>query len=149
MIIHRSNIQMKKLTAAIIALSFISVSATAQCEKKLTITSSKTEYLNEDTALQKTVEENTIIEINKPLMTISPGTKKMVATITSETCTWKTPYVEGITVYKVTFEEEEGKVKNATVIIEGKGSGLTMLVTPEGEPYMIRVPIDKFEEKIK
>lgn len=138
---------MKKLTIALIAFCFTAVSASAQCEKSLRITSSKTEYLNEDTVLHKTVEENTIIEITKTTMTISPGTKKMVATIVSETCSWKTPYVEGSTVYKVTFEEES-KVKNATVVIEGKGGSLTMLVTPDGAEYMIRVPIDKFDEKL-
>ena len=137
---------MKKLAAVFIGLCFVGGSVSAQCEKKLTITSSKTEYLNEDTAVQRTIEENTIIEINKPQMIISPGDKKMVATIISETCSWKVPFVEGVTVYKVTFEEE-AQVKNATVTIEGKGSLLTMLVTPDGAPYMIRVPIDKFTEK--
>ncbi len=80
-------------------------------------------------------------------MIISPGTKKMTANIMSDSCAWKTPYQEGTSVYNVRFVDEQGNDRNAVVTILGKNLNLVLMVKAEGMPYMIRVPIDKFEEQ--
>ena len=130
----------------VLTCCFTAFAGFAQCDKNVVITSSKTEYLDADTVLQRTIEENTIIQINKPDMIISPGEKRMTAKITADTCNWTTPYVEGQSVLKVTFTDEQGDKKDATVTISAENGKLTFLVRIDGAPFMIRVPIDKFEE---
>ncbi|MCW3117909.1 MAG: hypothetical protein JWM28_1991 [Chitinophagaceae bacterium] len=45
----------------------------SQCDKDVIITSSKTEYLNTRDSVQHTEMENTVIEINKSGITITPA----------------------------------------------------------------------------
>lgn len=138
---------MKKILFAISLLLVCNAISFAQCDKKIIITSSTTEYLDADSVLERTVEENTIIEINKPDITIRPGDKTMNAVIISDSCNWKIPFKEGRTTFKVTFSDDQGNKMNATLTIEGKDGKLTLLVISEGSPTIIRVPIEKFEEK--
>jgi hypothetical protein len=138
---------MTKLFSVVVVFLFIGVEVNAQCDQNLLLKSSKTEYVNEDTVVERTIDENTSIEINKTQMIISPGTKKMTANILSDTCAWKTPYQEGTSVFNVDFVDEQGNKRNAIVTIQGKNSNLVLMVKAEGMPYMIRVPIDKFEER--
>ena len=63
----------------------------AQCDKKLSLTSSKTEYLDASGQLKKSVDENTTIEISKTELTIVPGAEenKMAGPVKSVVCNWK------------------------------------------------------------
>ncbi|GAA4467196.1 hypothetical protein GCM10023189_50390 [Nibrella saemangeumensis] len=87
------------------ALSF------GQCEKDVLLTSSKTEYLDGAGVVQRVVDEQSTIEINKSQVIIKPGNadRKMVGTIESTTCNWSTAYQEGKTVIKAVFDEPSGK----------------------------------------
>ena len=119
----------------------------AQCDKNFVINSSKTEYLAVDSSIENTVDETTEIDITRPQITITPNGRKMSGTITSETCNWKTPFIEGTTVLKATFKSEQGDVRNATITIQGKDSKLKLWLSTEEDPTMIRVAIDKFVQK--
>ena len=137
---------MKKISSLASLLLLCHALSFSQCDKNVVINSSKTEYLGVDSVVQRTVEENTVIDITRPDITITPGDKKMTAVIKSETCNWKTPFKEGATILKATFMDD-GKEINATITIEGKDGKLTLWVQSEEMPTIIRVPIDKFEEK--
>jgi hypothetical protein len=121
----------------------------AQCDKKLVLTSSKTEHLDASGAVKKTVDETAQIEINKTDLTITVHEDhKMTGKILADTCNWKVPFKEGKTVIKTILSDEQGEDKNVTLTIEGKDGKVTLLFEMEGMPDdRIKVGIDKFEEK--
>ncbi|MEP7108455.1 MAG: hypothetical protein ABI760_10745 [Ferruginibacter sp.] len=138
---------MKRIIVAASLLLLCHTISFAQCKGKLTISASKTEYLDANSVVERTVDENTVIEISNPDIIIKPGDKTMKATIKSDTCNWKIPFKEGKTILNVTFNDDQGTTMNASITIEGKEGKLTLLLHTEGRPGIIRVPIDKFEEK--
>lgn len=141
---------MKSIIIAVLVSLTGTLATFAQCDKKLILTSSKTEYLNAKYETQRTVEENSVIEINKPDLIIVPGGdgNKMMGTIQSDSCGWKTPYKEGKSIIKVIFNREDGKILNSTITIEGKDGKLTLLLEAVEMPdKKIRVTLDTFEEK--
>lgn len=148
-IFHFKQLQIMKklLLAAFLCLSF---SAFAQCNLDVVLTSSKTEYFDGSGALQRSVDENSTIEIIKKQVLINPGNSGniMTANITSTTCDWSTPYKEGKSVIKAETEIEPGNIRHSTITIEGKDGKLnfTMEIT-EMPDRIIRVTIDSFKEK--
>lgn len=133
----------------LVALLFTSFSGFAQCNLDLSLTASKTEYLDSTDVVQRTVDENTTIEITKTQVLISPGTHStMTGNIKSVTCNWTTAYKEGKSVIKMEFEDPSGNLSNATLTIEGKGGQVTFTMTMAAMPNMkIRVALDSFKEK--
>lgn len=138
---------MKKIFAATFLILVCHSINFAQCDKKVVITSSKTEYLDADSSVQRSEDEYTTIEISKPSITITPGDHTMKGLIKSDLCNWKIPYIEGSSVMEITMNDDQGNERKATMTIEGKNGKLTIWVKTEGMPIIIRVPIDKFEEK--
>lgn len=137
---------MKNIILSLSLLLVCNATGFAQCDKKLVIHASKTEYLDAGNVVERTVTENTVIEINKPGIIIKPGDKEMKAVIKSDTCTWAIPFKEGKSILNVTFNDDNGNSMQAVITIEGKNGKLVLLVHTEGRPNTIRVPIDKFEE---
>jgi hypothetical protein len=142
----------KAVSGIVLTLLLLLLSGTAsfaQCDKDLILTSSKTEYLDAQGALQRTQEEHSTIEISKTEVTITPGNDpRMKGTIKSHTCNWKVPFKEGKSVIQATFNDEQKGTMNATITIEGKDGGVILLLEAVEMPdRKIRVPIDKFEEK--
>ena len=139
-----------KMSAFTFALLLFSViSGFAQCGKDVILTSSKTEYLNAEGAVQRTVEEDCVIKIDKTGVTISPADKKSIAaTVVSTTCEWKEPFKTGKTTVQVKFKDDDGAEKDATITVEGKDGKITCLMTQKEKPdRVIRVFADKFEEQ--
>jgi hypothetical protein len=119
----------------------------AQCDSKFVIITSKTEHLDANGTLVKTVDEKAIVEIGKSDLTINVNDEhKMTGAIKSNTCNWTVPYKEGKTIIKATLSDEQGEDKNITITIEGKDGKVTLLFEMEGMPDdRIRVAADKFE----
>lgn len=141
---------MKKIILSISILMLGITLSYAQCGKNLILASSKTEYLDSNMVVQRTVEENSIIEISKSALTIVPGNpeQKMTFMIKSDSCKWNIPFKEGKTVIKVTMRNPNNDEKNATITIEGKDGRVILLMEQESMPdKKIRVTIEKFEEK--
>jgi hypothetical protein len=140
---------MKKIIFALSLLLVFSTMTFAQCGKKIIITSSKTENLDASGTVEKTIEEKTIIEINKSDLTVTPGEDRvMTGAIKSDSCNWKVPFKEGKSIIKATLADDGGDAKNVTITIEGKDGKITFLAEVEEMPdRKIRLVIDKFEEK--
>jgi len=137
---------MKKILPVLVMLFVGNAVSFAQCDKKVDIHASKTEYLAADSTIERTEEENTFIEIREKSIVVSPGDRKMTGTIISDTCNWKIPFIEGKTTLIATFLDEQGNTRKGTVVIEGREGKLSLIFKPEGMPGMIRVPLDKFEQ---
>ncbi len=122
----------------------------AQCGKKFTITTSKTEHLDSGGNITHTDDEKAIVVISKADITINVNDEhKMAGTIKSNTCDWPVAYKEGKSVIKALINTENGEDKNVTITITGKDGKVTLLFEVEGEADdRIRVTVDKFEESV-
>ena len=140
---------MKKIITAVALLLATCTLSYAQCDKKVVLTASKTEYLGTDSTVQKSVDENTEVVFDKTSLVVTTGQNGdhvMTARINSTTCDWKIPYKEGKTVLKTTFADGS-EAKNVTITITGKDGKLIFTAQVEGEDRIIKLAPDKFEEK--
>lgn len=139
---------MKKLILlALLTLLVGHMLVQAQCDQKVVLTSSKTQYLDADFKVQRSVDENTVIEISGSNISISPADHTMTGTISSNQCDWKIPFKEGKSVLKAALTEN-GDSKAVTLTITGKDGKVTFLAELDGEPdTKIMVVADTFGEK--
>jgi|SRR5687768_18511726 len=141
---------MKKSFLSFLVLC-VGIISYAQCDKKLVLHSSKTEYLDSTKTVMRAVDEVTVIEVTNAELIIIPGgaDNRMSGPVKSTSCNWKIPFKEGRTVIKASLEDPSGDSKNVTITIEGKAGKMTLLAELDDEPNKkIKVAIDKFEEKI-
>lgn len=143
---------MKSTLLALLLLVAGSSVCLAQCDKKLSLTSSKTDHLDASGNLERAVDEQTVIEINKSNISVvidgDNGKQTMTGVIKSNTCNWKTPFKEGKTTINTTLNREGGGgEKDFILTIEGKDGKVTLLVEKVETPdKKLRLPLDKFEE---
>jgi hypothetical protein len=139
---------MKKILTILALLAALSTYSYSQCDKKVLLTSSKTEYLGADGTVQRSEDEHTDIVFDKTNITITPGDHTMTGTIKSVTCDWQTPFKEGKMVLKVTIEHGEGGPMDVTITITGKDGKISFLAEVDKDANKkIRLTVDKFEEK--
>jgi hypothetical protein len=133
------------LLAATCAISY------AQCGKKFTITTSKTEHLDSKGNLTRTEDEKAVVVISKTNIDIAVnnenGDHKMTGSIKGDTCNWPVAYKEGKTVIKGVITNENGNEKAVTITITGHDGKVMLLFELEGEPDdRIQVAADTFVE---
>lgn len=140
---------MKKFILAGLVVLAVGMSSFAQCDKKVIVTSNKTEYLDANGEVQRSVDEITTIEYDKKDIIITPGDNpSMQGTIDSMTCDWKTPFKDGKTVIKTSITNSQGQTFSLTITIEGKEGKITFLAEMAEMPdQKIRIVVEKFEEK--
>ena len=141
---------LKQIVPLLLAPIFSSIAGFAQCNKSVSLTASKTEYLDASMAVQRTVEEKTVIEISDSVITIVPGNEanKMTGKIVSKACQWAVPYKEGKSQIKAALQDGSGDTKNVTFSIEGKDGKVTFLAEVDDMPdQKVRVAVDTFEAK--
>jgi hypothetical protein len=142
---------MKKLILSLLVFAAGSTIATAQCDKKVTFTSSKTEHLDDKGTLQDSQDEKTTVEFSKSAITVFTANdndgQKMTGDVKSYTCDWSVPFKTGKTTLSVTLKRDNGDTRDFTVTIEGKDGKITLLAVSPDEPgRQIQLPGDKFEE---
>lgn len=140
---------MKKIVSAVVILLAGSTISYAQCDKKVILTGTKTEYLGADSTLQRAEVENSEIVFDKNSITIKPGDRPSITgTIASITCNWTVPFKEGKTVLKTTLTEQDGDVRDLTITIEGKDGKISFHGSVGSRnDRIIRLTVGKFEEK--
>ncbi|MCC8424935.1 hypothetical protein [Mucilaginibacter sp. UR6-11] len=140
------------LKRAVLALMFTIVAGASyvygQCDKTVTLKSSKTLIFDEAGKLERTKEEPVTITISKTYISIVTGNEgdTMSGDITSRTCEWTTPYKNGKTVVKGTLTRGDGNESHATLTIVGKDDKVTLTFEAEEKgKRKIQVVADKFE----
>jgi len=143
---------MKRIVLIAFLLSSIVMITNAQCDKdkKFSVTSSKTEYLNASDQVQDTRNEKILFEVEKNNITVlintDGGDNKMTGPVSSVTCDWKIPFKEGKSVIKAALTDNGGDVKNVTITIEGKDGKISFIVQLDNDPdKKIRLNVEKFE----
>jgi hypothetical protein len=139
---------MKTLTLIIALLIAGCAASFAQCGKKVVLTTANTQHLDASGAVERTVDEKAIVEINKSDLAINVNDEhKMTGKIKSDTCNWKVPYKDGKSIIKAVLTDEQGTDRNVTITIEGKDGKVTLLLEMDGMPDdRIKVTVVKFEE---
>lgn len=142
---------MKSTLLALFLLVAGSAVCFAQCDKRLSIISSKTDHLDGNGKLENSEDEQTVIDINKSNISIviENGKETLTGVIKSNTCNWTTPFKDGKTVINTSLSNEGGTgEKDYTLTIEGKDGKITFLAESVEMPdKKIRLVVDKFEEK--
>jgi hypothetical protein len=143
---------MKSTFLALVLLVAGGTVSLAQCDKNVSLSSSKTQHLDASGALKEAVDEKTTIEFNKSSMTVvtvnDNGDQKMTGTVKLDTCNWKIPFKEGKTKLHVTLKRDDGESRDFIVTIEGKDGKIALFA--ENKDMLedkIKLDIDKFEEK--
>ena len=137
---------MKTLTFLLSLLLAGSAATYAQCGKKITITTSKTEHLDSSGKVTRTDDEKATVVIGKTDLNINVNDEhKMTGTIKSDTCNWPVANKEGKKVITAVLSNDNGEDKNVTITITGKDGKITLLFELEGQPDdRIRVNADTF-----
>jgi len=143
---------MKSLFIALFLTAAVGTVSYAQCDKKVSLTSSKTEHFDSSGALKHAEDEKTVVEFDKSDITVSvtkgDGDRKMTGKVKSNVCTWKVPFKEGKTMLNITLTNDGGESRDFTVTIEGKDGKVALWAESKEEPDdKVKLDIDKFEEK--
>ncbi len=143
------SVSLWKYSSVLLLLLGSSATVFAQCDKVVVLTSSKTEYLNAAGVVQRSVDEQCVIKVDKTEVSIAPADHDpMVAKVVSIDCTWKEAFKTGKTMVKAKFTAPDGQVSDTTITIEGKNGKVTCTMTQKERPdRVIRVSADKFEEQ--
>ena len=142
---------MKSTIIALLLLLAGSTVCLAQCDKKLSLVTSKTEHLDGSNNLERAVDEQTVIEIADKNISvdIENGKQILKGIIKSNDCSWSTPFKEGKSVIKTTISDEDGNgEKDYILTIEGKdGKVILTAERADDTDKKLRFVLDKFEEK--
>jgi len=141
---------MKKivLAALLVLLSF--GTAMAQCDKKFVLTSSKTDYLDSSNNLQRSLDEESVVEISNSEIKVIPGNPErvMAGPVKSHECNWKVPYKEGKSIVKATVSNHDGETRDVLITIEGKDGAITFIaVLDNDQNRKVRLNVNSFQEK--
>ena len=143
---------MKSILIAVFLLAAGSTACLAQCDKKVSFSSSKTQHLDESGTLKQADDETTVVEFNKTDITVSINhdgqDQKMTGTVKSYVCDWNVPFKTGKTTMNVSLKNDDGEARDFTVTIEGKDGAITLLAENKDHPDdKIKLEAVKFEEK--
>ncbi|MBS1529418.1 MAG: hypothetical protein JSU01_03845 [Bacteroidetes bacterium] len=143
---------MKTFLTTLLLLAAGSTISLAQCDKKVSLTSSKTQHLDEKGQLKHADDEKVVVEFNKTDISVSinndGGERKLTGKVNSDTCNWKVPFKEGSSKLHVTLQNDNGESRDYTITVTGKDGKVTFMATSPDEPdEVIKLDIEKFEEK--
>ncbi|HTK20922.1 MAG TPA: hypothetical protein VL442_15470 [Mucilaginibacter sp.] len=142
---------MKTILVTLFLLAAGSSMSFAQCDKKVSLVSSKTEHLDANGNLKHTDDEKTVVEFNQSDITVTithgDGDEKLTGKVKTNICTWQVPFKVGKTLLNVNLSKDDGQSRDFAITIEGKDGKLTLWAESKEEPDdKIQLPIEKFEE---
>ena len=140
---------MQNIILAFAIVLLTSVSAFAQCDKKVKWKAAKAELLD---------ESGTVVDTKQGLITITTDSKsilleiaeepgdKLEGTISDLVCEWKEAFKDGKTTFKAIMSKQDGKSTGATFNFEGKDGQLIIRFQLERmNGRTVRIVVDKHE----
>ena len=145
---------MRKTLFLVFASITIGLVSEAQCDKKITWTTSKGEFVNGGGNIEKTINEKIVVEMDKKQVILKHNDQEedaLTGEIKELTCEWKVPYKSGKTSFKSQLAEPNGDVKNAVVTIEGIDGKILITVdvtdpSGSGDNKKIKIYVDSYKE---
>ena len=143
---------MKSILFTLVLLAAGSTVCLAQCDKKVSLSSSHTQHLDAGGSVKQVNDEKTTVEFGKTDITVSisneNGDQKMTGTVKSNVCDWKVPFKDGKTTLNVALSNGGGESRDFTITIEGKDGKITFIAESKEEPdEKIKLDVEKFEAK--
>jgi hypothetical protein len=140
---------MNKILLFVLALT--TLSAQAQCDKKITWNASKTEYLSANGEVENSVTEPSTIEMTLTKVTLVKGFNAndvVSGEITQPECNWTEPYRKGKTSFSSQLFKTNGENRHASITIEGVEGKVAITLAIEGmEGKKIRLLVDSYQQK--
>lgn len=145
---------MKKIFLLVFVSLTFGLVGMAQCDKKLTWTASKGEFVDASGNVEQTMNEKIVVEMDKKQVVLKHGDNEddaLTGEIKELTCEWKDPYKNGKTSFKSQLAETNGDIKNAAVTIEGKDGKIVITVdvtdpSGSGDNKKIKIYVDSYKE---
>ena len=145
---------MKKIFFLVVAVLTFGLIAVAQCDKKVTWTASKGEFVDASGNVEQTMNEKIVVEMDKKSIVLKHGDKEddaLTGEIKELTCEWKVPYKNGKTGFKSQLAEPNGDMKNAAITIEGIEGKIIITVdvtdpSGSGDNKKIKIYVDSYKE---
>jgi len=144
---------MKKTLFFLAITTLVSSCLFAQCDKKVTWTASKGEFLDEAGNLQDTKDVKVFIQTSRQEIIIvhsDDESDTLRGKVKEITCDWKEPFKNGKITLKTDLTERSGEYANSIITIEAKDTHITILLhieQPDGRKMQIRIPIDSYKEE--
>jgi hypothetical protein len=154
-LIKLKKIKQKNMKSILIALVLLAAGSTlsfAQCDKKVSLISAKTEHYDASGGLKHADDEKTVVEFSKTDITVTitkdDGDQKLTGKVKSYVCDWNAPFKAGKTTLNVTLSKGDGESRDFAITIEGKDGKVALWAESKEEPDdKIKLDVDKFEEK--
>lgn len=143
---------MKKAILLATGLIALAIVGKAQCDKKITWSATKTEFLDSSGNVQHEENNGVVIKTSNTEVIINPGNNEEEAIhgdVKDLICDWKEAFKNGRTSFKSSLKDPRGDEKNGTVVIEGKDGKIVFLFDvsgADGRKFRIRVYIDSHQE---
>jgi hypothetical protein len=124
----------------------------AQCEKKITWTANKAEFLDDSGSVQETKDVTVTIESSGKYVKITHSddmADSLTGAVKELNCGWSQPFKNGKVVYKCDLMERSGEAANSTMTVEAVDSKITIflnIITPDGKKMTIRIPVESYKE---
>ena len=143
---------MKLIITVLVLLVAGGTASFAQCDKKVSLSASKTQHIDASGALKHADDEKTVVVFDKTDITVSitkdDGDQTLTGKVKSAVCNWQTPFKEGKTTLNVTLSKDDGESRDFTITVEGKDGRVVLWAESKEEPDdKIKLDIEKFEEK--
>jgi hypothetical protein len=140
---------MQNIILAFAIVLLTSVSAFAQCDKKVKWQTTKAEVIDESGNVVDTKQGTISITTDAKNITIEivedPG-GRLEGTVSEHNCEWKEAFKNGKTSFKTTLNNPNGETSAATFNIEGKDGKLTItLQLDRMNGKTIRIAVEKHE----
>ncbi|QEC67568.1 hypothetical protein FRZ67_09790 [Panacibacter ginsenosidivorans] len=138
---------MKKFFVLIIAFIATGLVSKAQCEgaTKWTCTKMKVVDASGNTVHEK--EENVIVEVGSKNIEVTPEDQQdhMTGAVSDYKCQWPEPGKNGKTIVKGEVTDAGGKLRHATITIEGINGKITITLEAPEETTKIVLDVKSYE----
>lgn len=141
---------MKKLLATSGLLILLALSSQAQCEKNLTLTSAKTEFIDSAGKVADVKDMPTTVELTPHhiIVRLEQGDDGIIeGDIKNLKCNWKELYKSGQATFGSLLAKANGETREATFVLEAKDGKLYLTVAMERmNDRKMRLQIDRYKE---
>lgn len=135
------------------ALSLIGVTAIAQCDKDVTYSANKAEFLNASDSVEKTEDTHVTVQISPGKIVLThhdDESDQLTGVIKNFHCNWPKPFMQGETTFETEMSEPSGDVRDATVTVTGDQGKTIILIYFKEWKRTIRIePTSHTETEIK
>lgn len=139
---------MKKLFALTFSLLLFSVISKAQCDGTTKWNCTKMKIVDQSGNLIKEKDENVVVEVSSKNINVTPEDSQdhMTGNVSDYSCKWTEPGKNGKTILKGEVTDNGGKLRHATITIEGVNGRITITLEAPEETTKIILDVKDFEK---